>query len=196
MNSPLTVGYGLCGSFCTLAESIAALQGLGEMGYSLYPILSEITYSTDTRFGECQQFRNQIETICGKPVLHTIPQVEPIGPKNYLDALIVAPCTGNTLGKLANGIYDTSITMAVKAQLRNHKPVILAIATNDGLGASAKNIGRLMSVRNLYFVPMAQDDRVHKPESLIADFGRIGQTLSAALEGRQLQPVYYEVTAK
>ena len=188
---PLSVGYCLCGSFCTLGQSIAVLQTLAEKAYDLHPIMSEITYSTDTRFGRCQDIRERVEAICGRPVLHTIPQVEPIGPRAYLDVLVVAPCTGNTLGKLAGGIYDTSVTLAVKAQLRNHRPVALAVATNDGLGNSAQNIGRLMAVRGLYFVPMAQDDPVGKPESLVADFGRIEDTLCAALAGRQLQPVYF-----
>lgn len=191
MNSPITIGYALCGSFCTLAQSISALQGLAENDYYIYPLMSEITYSTDTRFGRCEDFRNRVEDICGRPVMHTIPQVEPIGPKGYLDALIVMPCTGNTLGKLANGIYDSAVTMAVKAQLRNHRPVILGLATNDGLGASAINIGRLLTTRNVYFVPMAQDDPVGKPESLIADFDRLEDTLLAAMRGKQLQPVYF-----
>lgn len=191
MNTPKNIGYGFCGSFCTLAQSMTALQGLAEKDYNLYPIMSEITYSTDTRFGRCEDFCHQAEAICGRPVLHTIPQVEPIGPKSYLDALIVAPCTGNSLGKLASGIYDSSICLAVKAQVRNHKPVILAVATNDGLGSSARSIGQLLSMRHIYFVPMAQDDPVGKPESLIADFGQIEATLMAALAGRQLQPVYF-----
>lgn len=191
MNRPITIGYCMCGSFCTLAQSVAVLHDLAERDYLIYPIMSEITYSTDTRFGSCEDLRSRVESICGRPVLHTIPQVEPIGPKGYLDALIVAPCTGNTIGKLANGIYDTSVTMAVKAQLRNHKPVLLAVATNDGLGASARNIGRLLAARNLYFVPMSQDDPVGKPESLISDFDKIAPALTAALEGRQLQPVYF-----
>lgn len=187
---PISIGYCLCGSFCTLERSIAALQALAEQGYDLHPIMSEITYATDTRFGRCQDFREQIEAICGRPVLHTIPQVEPIGPKAYLDALVVAPCTGNTLGKLAHGIYDTSVTMAVKAQLRNHRPVVLAVSTNDGLGNSAQSIGRLMAVRGVYFVPMAQDDPVGKPESLVADLTHLEEAVCQALQGHQLQPVY------
>ncbi|MEG0541700.1 MAG: dipicolinate synthase subunit B [Angelakisella sp.] len=190
MSSQKSIGYGFCGSFCTLAQSVEQLRALGNQGYALHPIMSEITYSTDTRFGLCADFINEIECICGRSILHTIPQVEPIGPKGYLDALIIAPCTGNTIGKLANGIYDTSITMAVKAQLRNHKPVILAIATNDGLSGSAKNIGRLLTMHNLYIVPMQQDDPLHKPDSLISDFSKIEATLLAALEGRQLRPIY------
>lgn len=190
MSDGKNIGYGLCGSFCTLAQSVEQLRTLAAGGYNLYPILSEITYSTDTRFGNAADFIREIESICGRPVLHTIPQVEPIGPRGYLDALIIAPCTGNTVGKLANGIYDSSITMAAKAELRNHKPVILAVATNDGLGNSAGNIGRLMAVRHLYFVPMGQDDPVGKPESLIAHFDRIEATLESALSGKQLQPIY------
>jgi len=190
MISQKSIGYGFCGSFCTLAQSVEQLRALVNQGYALHPIMSEMTYSTDTRFGLCADFIAEVEDICGRSILHTIPQVEPIGPKGYLDALIIAPCTGNTIGKLANGIYDTSITMAVKAQLRNHKPVILAIATNDGLSGSAKNIGRLLTMHNLYIVPMQQDDPLHKPDSLISDFSKIEATLLAALEGRQLRPIY------
>lgn len=190
MSEQISVGYAFCGSFCTLAQSIAQLRMLSEKGYALHPIMSDITYSTDTRFGKCADFIAEIEGICGRAILHTIPQVEPIGPRSYLDALIIAPCTGNTVGKLANCIYDSNVSMAAKAQLRNHKPVVLAVATNDGLSMSAGNIGRLMAVRNIYFVPMLQDDILHKPESLIADFNKLEETLQSALAGKQLQPVY------
>lgn len=193
MNELPSIGYALCGSFCTLERSVAALQRLAGEGYRLYPIMSEITYSADTRFGTAESWRKRIEDICGRPVMHSIVEVEPIGPKGYLDALVVAPCTGNTLGKLAGGIYDTAVTMAIKAQLRNHRPVLLATATNDGLGASARSLGRLMTARNLYFVPMRQDDPVSKPESLVSDFERISEALKAALDGKQLQPLYLGV---
>lgn len=193
MNELPSIGYALCGSFCTLERSVATLQRLAGEGYRLYPIMSEITYSTDTRFGTAESWRKRIEDICGRPVMHSIVEVEPIGPKGYLDALVVAPCTGNTLGKLAGGIYDSAVTMAIKAQLRNHRPVLLAPATNDGLGASARSLGRLMTARNLYFVPMRQDDPVSKPESLVSDFDRISESLKAALDGKQLQPLYLGV---
>ncbi len=183
------LGFALCGSFCTLGQVVEQLGVLREE-YDLYPIMSPIVYTTDTRFGRAEDFRWAVEDACGRKIMSTIPEVEPIGPKGWLDALAVAPCTGNTLGKLAGGITDTPVTMAVKAQLRNAKPVILAVSTNDGLSASARNIGLLMNCRNVYFVPMAQDDPVGKPTSLVADFRLIGKAVEAALAGRQLQPVY------
>lgn len=184
------LGFALCGSFCTLQEVVGQLSALRK-DYDLYPIMSPITCSADTRFGRAEDFLWAVEDACGRRIMSTIPEVEPIGPKGYLDALAVAPCTGNTLGKLAGGITDTAVTMAVKAQLRNQKPVVLAVSTNDGLSGSAKNIGMLMNCRNIYFVPMAQDDPEKKPTSLVADFSRIGPAVAAALEGRQLQPVYF-----
>ena len=184
----MTIGYAMCGSFCTLADSMQALRDLSTR-YDILPILSEITYSTDTRFGKAEDFIREIQALTGHDIIHTIPGAEPIGPKRLLDALIVAPCTGNTLGKLNHGITDTSVTMAVKATLRNERPVILCIATNDALSASYANIGGLSTKKNLYFVPYRQDDPVKQATSLIADFTKIQDTLAAALEGRQLQPV-------
>ena len=191
MNKP-KLGYALCGSFCTLAQSVQVLEELAAEGcYDLYPIMSGITYETDTRFGKAEEFRRRVESACGREILHTIPQVEPIGPKGYLDVLVVAPCTGNTLSKLASGITDSSVTMAVKAHLRNQKPVVLALATNDALSGSAKGLGTLLGAKGIYFVPMAQDDPEKKPASLIADFHRIPEAVQAALEGRQLEPIFY-----
>lgn len=161
-----------------------------EEGWEIYPIMSEIVYTTDTRFGRAEEFRTEIEGICGRKVLHTIPEVEPIGPKEALDLLVVAPCTGNTLSKIASGITDSSVTMAVKAQLRNQKPVVLALATNDALSGSAKSLARLSNVKNIYFVPMKQDDPVKKPTSLVADFSRLNETVRAAEQGDQLQPIF------
>lgn len=183
------LGFALCGSFCTLGHAMEQLRLLSE-SYEIYPILSPIAYSTDTRFGQAEERRQQLQDICGRPILSTIPEVEPIGPQGYLDILAVAPCTGNTLGKLACGITDTAVTMAVKSQLRNQKPVVLAVATNDALSASARNIGQLLNTRGIYFVPMAQDDPYQKPTSLIADFAKLPATLTAALEGQQLQPLW------
>ena len=188
--SGIKLGFALCGSFCTLQEVVGQLSVLREK-FELYPIMSPAVYTMDTRFGRAEDFRWAVEDACGHKIMSTIAEVEPIGPKGWLDALAVAPCTGNTLGKLAAGITDTAVTMAVKAQLRNQKPVILAVSTNDGLSGSARSIGTLMNCRNIYFVPMSQDDPEKKPTSLVADFSRIGQTVSAALEGRQLQPVYF-----
>ena len=165
------------------------MEELAAQGWEIQPIMSPITYRTDTRFGTAEQWRSRVEALCGRPIWHTIPQVEPIGPRALLDLLLVAPCTGNTLGKLACGITDTPVTMAVKAHLRNLRPVVLAVSTNDGLGASARNIGTLLNCRNFYFVPFAQDDPLHKEASLVADLSRTQETLLAALQGRQLQPL-------
>lgn len=185
----IRLGFALCGSFCTLERAVQTMEQLVQNGWQVQPILSENTYGTDTRFGTAEHWRERIETLCGCPVWHTIPMVEPIGPKGLLDLLLVAPCTGNTLGKLAAGITDTAVTMAVKAHLRNRRPVVLAVSTNDGLGAGAQNIGALLNRRNMYFVPYRQDDPFGKEASLVADFTRVEDTLTAALQGRQLQPI-------
>ena len=182
-----SVGFALCGSFCTFQKVIPCMRELVRRGAEVTPILSEAAFATDTRFGTAADFRREIESVCGRPVLHTLTDVEPIGPKKLLDLLIVAPCTGNTLGKLSCGITDTAVTLAVKAHLRNARPVLLAVSTNDALGASAQNIGRLMNVRHIYFVPMAQDDPVQKPNSVVADFTRLCAAAEAALQGKQLQ---------
>ena len=183
------LGFALCGSFCTLERTLQTMEELAAQGWEIQPIMSPITYRTDTRFGTAEQWHSRVEALCGRPIWHTIPQVEPIGPRALLDLLLVAPCTGNTLGKLACGITDTPVTMAVKAHLRNLRPVVLAVSTSDGLGASARNIGTLLNCRNFYFVPFAQDDSLHKEASLVADLSRTQETLLAALQGRQLQPL-------
>lgn len=187
---PIRVGFGLTGSFCTFQQVLEQLELCAKENWDITPIMSEISYCTDTRFGKAESFIDKMQTICNKAVLHTIAQVEPIGPKQLLDVMIVAPCTGNTLGKLANGITDSSITMAVKAHLRNSRPVVLAVSTNDALSNSAKNIGTLFNNRNIFFVPMRQDNMVTKPTSLVAEFSLLGETVEAALEGKQYQPVY------
>lgn len=189
----LKIGYALCGSFCTLSESVQYLELLKNQGADVFPIMSPTAYSTDTRFGKAADFAERIEAICGKKIIHTIASAEPIGPQKLLDILVVAPCTGNTLGKLACGIYDTSVTLAVKAHLRNDRPVVLAPATNDALSASARNIGHLMNMKNIYFVPFAQDDPVNKATSCIADFSRIPEAVKAALVGKQLQPLLLQI---
>ncbi len=189
----MKIGFALCGSFCTLADAIDQMQVLADMGAEIYPIMSVNAYGTDTRFGKAEEIRARIESICGRRIIHDIPSAEPIGPKKLLDALLVAPCTGNTLGKLACGITDTPVTLAVKAHLRNDRPVILAIATNDALTASAKNIGELMNRRNIYFVPFAQDDPINKTTSCIADFPKIPQAIENALDGRQIQPLLLQI---
>lgn len=185
----IKVGFALCGSFCTFSNVLPQIQRLIDADYDVYPIMSEFAYSTDTRFGKAKDFIDKIENMCGKKVMSTITEVEPIGPKAMLDALVIAPCTGNTLGKLANGVTDSSVTMACKAHLRNARPVVIAISTNDGLGASARNIGQLLNARNIYFVPYGQDDYSKKPTSLIADFNLIEHTLEFALKNVQVQPL-------
>ncbi len=185
-----TVGFAFCGSYCTFSKVIKQFEKLSELGYELIPIMSENAYGTDTRFGKAKDFAEKIEDISGKKVISTISGAEPIGPKKMCDILVVAPCTGNTLAKLANGITDTSVTMAVKSHLRIQRPVLLAPATNDALGSSAQNIGRLFNVKNIFFVPMAQDDCVNKPNSLVADFELLPQALEEALNYRQIQPLF------
>lgn len=185
----ITLGYAMTGSFCTLKASLAALEELAKHPIKIIPIMSETVYNTDTRFFKAQDLINRVEEICGKKVIHDIVGAEPIGPKNLLDILVVAPATGNTLSKNALGITDTSVTMAIKAHLRNNKPVVLGIASNDALGGSAKNIGLLHNTKNIYFVPYRQDDPHSKNNSLICDFSLIPKTVEAALNGHQLQPI-------
>ena len=189
--SKSNVGFALCGSFCTFKKVIPQIEALVSLGYNVIPIMSGVSYSTDTRFGKAEDFVKQIEDITGKKIIHTICGAEPIGPKMLLDALVIAPCTGNTLGKMANGITDTSVTLSAKAHLRNSRPVIIAVSTNDALGAAAKNIGLLMNSKNIYFVPMRQDDPLNKPNSIVADFTKIPETLDFVLtNGKQNEPLY------
>ncbi|HAY73684.1 MAG TPA: dipicolinate synthase subunit B [Ruminococcaceae bacterium] len=183
------VGFALCGSFCTFSDVIPQIEMLRKLNYDIVPIMSGIAYETDTRFGRAEEIRNRIETICKHEILHTIPEVEPIGPKKMLDVLVIAPCTGNTAAKLANGITDTSVTMAAKSHLRNGRPVVIAVSTNDGFAGAAKNIGSLLNYKNIYLVPFRQDDHEKKPRSLVADFSLIPEAVEAALKGEQLQPI-------
>ncbi|MBE7048621.1 MAG: dipicolinate synthase subunit B [Ruminococcaceae bacterium] len=184
-----TLGFALTGSFCTFSRVVKELEVLASTGASVMPIMSQNAYTTDTRFGKAQDFIQTIESITGNKIIHTIAEAEPIGPKNLLDALVIAPCTGNTLAKLANGITDTAVTMAAKATLRNQKPVIIAVSTNDGLGGSGKNIGQLLNTQNYYFVPYEQDDPIHKTNSLVADMSKITETIELALKNTQIQPI-------
>lgn len=186
----MTIGYAICGSFCTIARSLDAMKTLRAAGCELLPIFSEKAYSYDTRFGKAKDIVQSVETICQKTCLHTIPETEPLGPAIPLDALVIAPCTGNTLAKMANGITDSCVTMAAKAHLRNGRPLLIALATNDALSANLHNIGTLLSRKNIYFVPLAQDDPIKKPGSLIADFSMIRTALTDALAGRQTQPLF------
>lgn len=189
--SKANVGFAMCGSFCTFKKVIPQIEALVSFGYNVVPIMSQTAYMTDTRFGKAEDFNKKIKAVTGNKIIHTIFDAEPIGPKKLLDALIIAPCTGNTLGKMANGITDTSVTLAAKAHLRNARPVIIAVSTNDALGASAKNIGLLMNSKNIYFVPMRQDDPENKPNSIVADFEKIPETLEHVLtKGVQNEPLF------
>jgi len=183
------IGFGLTGSFCTLEKALVQMEKLAFLGADIIPILSYMVDSTDTRFGATQYFKNRILAATGKECINTIADAEPIGPKKMLDLLAVLPCTGNTIAKLANGITDTPVTMAVKAQLRNGRPVLLGIATNDGLGTNAKNLGLLHNTQNIYFVPYRQDDPEKKYNSLVCRMELFIPAVEAALEGKQMQPV-------
>ncbi len=185
----IRVGFALCGSFCMLRKTLEQLPRLTGSGFDITPIMSETAYNTDTRFGAAGEFRRILTETTGKEIIRTVAQAEPIGPKKLLDLLIIAPCTGNTLGKLAGGITDTAVTMAAKAHLRNKRPLLIAVSTNDALSASAKNIGVLLNTKNVFFVPMKQDDPENKETSLVADMSLLLPASLAALEGRQLQPV-------
>lgn len=185
-----TIGFALCGSFCTFSRAIPRLEKLVKDDYSVIPIMSQNAYCTNTRFGRAEEFVARIEKITGKEVIHTIEEAEPIGPKRLCDLLVVAPCTGNTMAKLCRGITDTAVTMAVKSHLRIQRPVLLCPATNDGLGASAQNIGRLINTKNIYFVPMSQDDYENKPNSLMGHFELIPHCVEQVLRGEQPQPVF------
>ncbi len=184
------IGFAMCGSFCTFSKAIPQMKLLADSGYNVIPVMSETAYSTDTRFGTARDFIDNIEKITEKSVIHTIGEAEPIGPKKMCDLMVVSPCTGNTLAKLSHGITDTAVTMAVKSHLRTGRPVLLCVATNDALGASAQNIGRLLNTRNIYFVPMSQDDCINKPNSLVAHFDMLGECVEKALGRIQVQPVF------
>ncbi len=183
------IGCVMTGSFCTFKTAFAAWRALAEAGAELYPIMSDNAYHLDTRFYPAVEARRVFEEICGREIWHTIPQVEPIGPKKLLDVVVVAPCTGNTLAKIACGISDTAAALAVKSHLRNRRNVLIAVSTNDGLGQAAKNIGALMATKHMFFVPFRQDDCEGKPTSLVADLSLLKDAAAAALEGKQLQPV-------
>ncbi len=184
----MKIGFALCGSFCTYASVFPVMEVLAKE-HTVIPIFSQAAYTVDSRFGTAQEHIRRAAQLCGQEPLHTIAQAEPIGPKKLLDALVIAPCTGNTLAKLAHSIADGPITMAAKSHLRNGRPVLVAVSTNDALAGAAENIGRLLARKHYYFVPFGQDDAQKKPTSMVADFSRLPQALEAALEGRQLQPI-------
>ena len=184
----MEIGFALCGSFCTYDKVIPVMEELARE-HHVIPIFSIASASMDSRFGTATEHLETARRICGRSPLRTIEGAEPIGPKKLLDALIIAPCTGNTLAKLAHSIADTPVTMAAKSHLRNGRPVIVAVSTNDALAGAAENIGKLLARKHYYFVPFGQDDPVNKPTSMVADFEKIPQTLASALEGKQIQPI-------
>lgn len=187
--SGLKIGFGMCGSFCTFEKAFQAAETLSRTGADIIPIMSFNASNISTRFGTAEQNRTKLKDICGHDIIDSIEAAEPIGPKKLLDILVVAPCTANTLAKLALGITDTPVTMAVKSHLRNSKPVVIAVSTNDALAGCAKNIGMLQNYKNYYFVPYSQDNFQSKPNSIVSDFSKIPETIEAAIEGRQLQPI-------
>ena len=188
----VNIGYALTGSFCTFKETIEQIKKLVELKANVYPVFSFNSQNINTRFGMAKDFMEQVEEITGNKIIKTIEQAEPIGPKNFLDVFVIAPCTGNTLAKMNNGICDTPVLMASKAHIRNNKPVIIAISTNDALGANMENIGSMMNKKNIYFVPFGQDDYLKKPKSIVAQFDKIQETIKYALKGEQIQPILIE----
>lgn len=184
----MNIGFAMCGSFCTYSQVFPVLEDLAEK-HTVTPIFSQASYAIDSRFGTAREHIAKATAICGVPPLHTIEEVEPVGPKKLFDILVIAPCTGNTLAKLAHSIADGPVTMAAKSHLRNGRPILVAISTNDALAGAAENIGKLLSRKHYYFVPFGQDDAQKKPTSMVADFEKIPPALEAALEGRQIQPI-------
>ena len=184
------IGFAMCGSFCTHAASLEVLTRLKAQGYDILPILSEITASTDTRFGKAADLVARVEALCGRSVVTTIPDAEPLGPARPMEALVICPCTGNTLAKLANGITDTPVCMAAKAHLRSDRPLLITLASNDALSANLRNVGTLLSRKSVYFTPLRQDDPLSKPHSLVADFSKVPEALERALKGEQMRPLF------
>ena len=184
-----SIGFAMTGSFCTFERVLKQMEALVRRGYEVLPVLSFNAGTLDTRFMTAEHLRARIVEITGNEPIDTLAGAEPIGPKKMTDVFLIAPATGNSLAKLAAGIYDTPVLLGAKSHLRNDRPLVLAVSTNDGLGAAAQNIGRLLNVRNIYFVPFGQDDPVKKPRSLVADFTQIPRTIAAALSGVQMQPM-------
>lgn len=184
----MNIGFAMCGSFCTFSNVFPVMKELAQQ-HNVIPIFSQNVYTIDSRFGTATSHVQLATDICGTPPLHTIAEAEPIGPKKLLDVLVIAPCTGNTLAKLANSIADGPVTMAAKSHLRNGRPIIIAISTNDALAGAAENIGKLLAKKHIYFVPFGQDDPQNKPTSMVADFTKIPETLTAAIRQIQLQPI-------
>lgn len=187
----LKIGYALTGSFCTFSKTLKQIEKLVNSGAEVFPIMSYNASSLDTRFGKAEFFKDRLKELTGHDIIKTITEAEPIGPMNMFDLLIVSPCTGNTLAKLANGIYDTPVTLAVKSHLRNQRPVLIGVSTNDALNSSAKNVGILMNYKNYYFIPMKQDDCEKKPFSVVCDFENTYDAVVMALGGKQIQPMIH-----
>lgn len=183
------IGFAITGSFCTYEKIEKVVETLVTEDMEVIPIFSESTQNIDSRFGKAEDFIQKIENTTGKKGIYSISEAEPIGPKGYLDVLVIAPCTGNTMAKLCNGITDTPVLMAAKAHLRNEKPLVISVSTNDALGINFKNLGILANMKNIYFVPFGQDNYEKKPKSMIAHVELIPDTIKAALEGKQLQPM-------
>ena len=186
----MMIGFAMCGSYCTHRSSLKQLEGLVNEGYDVLPILSENVYSTDTRFGKADELYKKLYDLCKREPIHTVVDAEPLGPKIALDALVICPCTGNTLAKMAQGITDTAVSMAAKAHLRSDRPLVIALASNDALSANLKNMATMLNRKCVYFVPLFQDDPQKKPHSLIADFSLLKPTLECAFEGKQYQKIF------
>lgn len=191
----LTVGYALSGSHCTFAEVMPEIKRFVEAGANVVPIVSNTLITTDTRFGTAKEWQTQLKAITGNEIISTIVQAEPLGPSKLLDVLVISPCTGNTTSRLANAITDSAVLMAAKAQMRNCRPVVLAISTNDGLGLNAANIAKLLVAKHIYFVPFGQDNPEQKPNSLVARMDLVMEACEAALQGKQLQPLLVSRTS-
>lgn len=183
------IGFAMTGSFCTFSKTIEELKKIVKTGAKVIPIMSYNSYNLDTRFGKASDFINEIESITGEKIIHTIQEAEPIGPKKMTDIMVIAPATGNTIAKLANGIIDGPVAMATKSHLRNNNPVVIAISTNDALSGSAENIGKLLNRKHYYFVPFRQDNPITKPRSLVYDFCYLQKTIEYALENEQIEPI-------
>ena len=179
----------MCGSFCNFENAFIQLENLISCGYDIVPIMSFNAYKTDTRFGTAEDFVKRAEKLCGRSVVHTLDAAEPLGPKIRLECMCICPCTGNTLAKLSCGVCDTPVTLAAKAHLRNDRPLVIALASNDSLSANAENFGRMLARRNVYFVPIRQDDALTKPRSMVCDFTRLKETMDKAIQGVQIQPI-------
>lgn len=186
----MNIGLGITGSFCTHDKALTLAKELVEVGYNVFPIVTNIVVNTDTRFGKASDFLKKLKEITKNEVITSITQAEPLGPKGLIDAIVIAPCTGNTLSKLARAVTDNAVTMTAKSLMRNNKPVVVGVATNDGLGLSFENISKLINTKNFYIVPFFQDDPVNKPKSLMVKWEQIEKTLELAFQGKQIQPLF------